>query len=233
MADFHEVRFPEFVAPGARFDPSWKTSVVEFANGKEQRNQEHADSKIFGDVSQPIQTQEEYDVVLDFFRARRGKFHGFRVKDPSDFELFQEPTNPALGDGFITQFQIVQTYEDVSEPPASTAVRPQVRTILKLRGGPGDPIITFDSPGTVVRVAGVSRTVIFSGSPVGTEVLVDVNTGLLTFATAITNGLAVDFTGEFDTPMRFDTDRLPTTIEDFNALSVGGLPLKELNPLNP
>jgi hypothetical protein len=233
MAAFHEVRFPEFIAVGARFDPSWKTSIVEFASGQEQRNQEHEDSKILGDISKAIQTQEEYDVILDFWRARRGKFHGFRVKDWSDYVLFQEPTNPATGDGFITVFQVVQTYEDVSEPPASTAVRPQVRDIIKLRGGTGDPIETPDSPGTIVRNAGSSVTVVFSGPPGASEVFVNTNDGTLTFGTAPSNGNAIDFTGEFDVPMRFDTDRLPTVLEDFNALGVNGLPVKELNLLNP
>lgn len=228
---FHEVRFFEFISVGAIIGPRWKTSIVEFATGKEQRNQEHVDSRIVADVSQAIQEEAEYDAILDFYRARRGRLHGFRFKDWTDYTLFREPTNPATGDGFVTQFQIIHTYEDVSEPPASTAVRPQVRNILKLRGGTGDPIVTPDSPGTQVRNNGTLVTIIFSGVPGASEVLVDANTGLLTFGTPPSNGNTVDFTGEFDVPMRFDVDRLPATLDDFNATSVNGLPLLELNLL--
>lgn len=228
---FHEVRFPEFIAVGAVIGPRWRTNLVEFSTGKEQRNQEWEESRIVGDISQAIQEEAEYDVILEFFRARRGKLHGFRVKDWTDYTLFQEPTNPAVGDGFVTVFQVAQNYEDVSEPPASAAVRPQLRSITKLRGGTGDPIITVDSPGTIVRVNGASTTIIFSGVPAAGEVLVDVNTGTLTFGTAPSNNFTVDFTGEFDVPMRFDTDRLPATIEDFNSTSVNSIPVVELNLL--
>lgn len=228
---FHEVRFPEFISVGAVVGPRWKTSIVEYATGKEQRNQEHENSRIEADVSQAIQEIAEYDTILGFFRARRGKLHGFRFKDWTDYLLFQEPTNPATGDGFITQFQIIKTYETASEPPTSGSIRPQVRDIIKLRGGTGDPIVTPDTPGVVVRNNGSSVTVIFTGSPSNSEVLVDVNTGFLTFGLAPSDTNTVDFTGEFDVPMRFDVDRLPTTIEDFNAISVNGLPLIELNLL--
>jgi len=228
---FHEVRFPEFIATGAVIGPKWKTGIVEFSTGKEQRNQEWEDSRLVGDVSQAIQEEAEYDVILGFFRARRGKLHGFRFKDWTDYVLFREPTLPALGDGFITDFQIVQNYETISEPPALAAVRIQVRDLIKIRGGAGDPINTVDSPGTVVRVDGSLVTVIFNGSPSAGQVSVNTNTGLLSFGTAPSALDTVDFSGEFDVPMRFDTDRLPGTIDDFNATSVNGLPLIELNLL--
>lgn len=228
---FHEVRFPEFIAVGAVIGPGWKTGIVEFSSGKEQRNQEWEDSRLVGDISHAIQEEAEYDIILQFFRARRGKHHGFRFKDWTDFVLFQEPTFPDVGDGFITEFQITQTNEAISEPPALTAVRPQLRTILKIRGGAGDPINTVDSPGTIVRVNGSSIPVIFNGAPASGQVSVNTNTGVLTFETAPSNNATVDYTGEFDVPVRFDTDQLPATIEDFNSTSVNGLPILELNLL--
>ncbi len=222
IAAHHEVRFPEFVQVGLTVGPGWQTDIVEFSTGKEQRNQRWEDSRLQADVAKAIQTDAEYDVVLEFFRARRGRFHSFRFKDWSDFRLVQEPTLPAAGDGFNKFFQIVKTYEGISEPPASAAVRPQVRTILKLRGGSGDPIETPDTPGVVVRVNGVVQGSVFT---------INYNTGLITFDTEPPAGHAVDFTGEFDVPARFDTDRLPGTLEDFNATAVGTLPIKEDNLL--
>ena len=227
---FHEQRFPEFITAGVVFGPRARTTKVKYATGKEQRTQEWEDLLIRGDVAKAIQTDAEYDTVLNFFREQRGDFHGFRVKDWGDYTLFQEPTNPSTGDGFITTFQIVRTYS-TSEPPENAAIRPQQREIIKIRGGTGDPINTPDSPGTVVRVNGVNQTVVFSSPPGPSEVYLDVNTGILEFGTPPSNGLAVDFTGEFDIPMRFDIDELPATYDDFNITSVRALPVVELNLL--
>lgn len=222
IAAHHEVRFPEFVQIGLTVGPGFETDIVEFSTGKEQRNQSWEDSRLAADVAKAIQTDDEYDTVLEFFRARRGQFHSFRFKDWSDFRLVQESTVPALGDGFIKVFQITKNYEDVSEPPASTSIRPQLRTILKLRGGTGDPILTLDTPGTVVRVNGIVQVSGF---------VIDYNLGTITFTVAPTDTHPVDFTGEFDTPSRFDTKRLGATLEDFNATAVGSLPILEVNLL--
>ncbi len=222
VAAHHEVRFPEFVQVGLTIGPGFETDIVEFASGKEQRNQLWEEARLGADVAKAIQTDDEYATILEFFRARRGKFHSFRFKDWSDFRLVQESTVPAAGDGFEKIFQISMNYEDVSEPPASTSIRPQVRTILKLRGGPGDPIETPDSPGTVVRVNGIVQVSGFT---------IDYDLGTITFTVAPTDGHPVDFTGEFDVPSRFDTKRLGATLEDFNATAVGSLPIVEVNLL--
>ncbi len=235
MPDFHETRFPEIITIGAEIGPDMPIDIVEFASGKEQRNQRHSEFKVFADVAKAIQTDEEYDIVLAFFRARRAMLHGFRWKDWSDFRCIQEPALPTVGDGFLDDFQIVKNYEEIAEPPASAAIRIQVRQLFKIRGstnGGGDPILTPDSPGTIVRVNGSSVTIIWTGSPSGGQVLINPDTGLMTFGTAPSAGHTVDFTGEFDIAARFDTRRMAGTLDDFNATSANNIPIKELNLLN-
>ena len=222
IAAHHEVRFPEFVQVGLTIGPGWQTDIVEFSTGKEQRNQSWEDTRLAADVAKAIQTDDEYDVILEFFRARRGKFHSFRFKDWSDFRLVDEATVPDDGDGFEQTFQATMNYEDLSEPPASASIRPQVRTILKLRDGPGDPIETPDSPGTLVKLDGIIQVSGFT---------IDYDLGTIFFTVAPSAGVKVTLTGEFDTPSRFDTDRLGATLNDFNATAVGSLPIMEVNLL--
>ena len=234
MPDFHETRFPEIITIGAEIGPDMPIDIVEFASGKEQRNQRHAEFKVIADVAKAIQTDEEYDIVLGFFRARRAMLHGFRWKDWSDFRCVQEPTLPTQGDGFLDDFQVAKNYEEIAEAPALAAIRIQVRQIFKIRGstvGP-DPILTPDSPGTIVRVAGSPVTIIWTGSPSGGQVLINADTGLLTFGTTPSNGQDIDFTGEFDVPARFNTRRMAGTLDDFNATSANSILVKELNLLN-
>lgn len=218
---FHEVRFPESISWGAVGGPEWRTTIVELANGFEQRIQSWENEKIVWDVTQAVKSDDDFETLLDFFQARRGRFHGFRFKDWMDYTLVQQQTSPQIGDGYETEFQIVKRYETTSPPPSSSSVNPYVRTIKKIRGGTGDPITTVDSPGTIVRVDGVAQTE-------GVDFTLDYDTGIITFTVAPDLGEVVDFTGEFDIPARFDVDRLAATLEDVQATTWGGITIRAI-----
>jgi uncharacterized protein (TIGR02217 family) len=69
--------------------------------------------------------------------------------------------------------------------------------------------------------------------PIGagaSQVAVDYTTGTLTFgASAIpASGHTVTVTGEFDTPVRFDTDNLNASMDGFQVESWAQIPLVEL-----
>lgn len=222
MADFHEVRFPEEISWGVTGGPRFKTDIVTFDSGKEQRNEKWQISRGKWDAATGLKTQEELDILLDFFRGRRGSAYGFRYKDHTDFRLEQEPLQNSADDTFVgdnttTLFRVVAQYE-----PAGP--NPEIRRIFKLRGGAGDPLVLLTKE---VRVNGVPQTE-------GVDFTIDYNTGEVTFTVAPGVGIAADITIEFDVPARFDTDEMRVSLDDFDAHSWGQIPIVELNLLaNP
>jgi uncharacterized protein (TIGR02217 family) len=149
-------------------------------------------------VASGLKKQTQLDTLIAFFRARKGRAHGFRFKDWTDYKA----TGQAIGTGDGTNkiFQLSRTY--------SSGGNTDVRTITK-------PVA-----GTVkVYLAGVLQA---SGWSVNTT------TGIITFTTAPGNGVAVSADYEFDVPVRFDTDRMAVTIEQINLHQWSGIPILEI-----
>lgn len=106
---FHNVRLPDDVERGAKGGPRFKTTVIPLSSGFEKRNQEWEQSRGEWDVGYGIQYKQDYNAVLNFFYARKGKAHTFRFKDWADFEMVKSFI--ALGDGSTTVFKTYKTYE--------------------------------------------------------------------------------------------------------------------------
>ena len=116
-----------------------------------------------------------------------------------DFADYAATEQPiGTGDGATTLFQLAKTYGDAADA--------YVRPIKKPVGG------------TVsVAVAGVAAP--FS---------VDTTTGLVTLAAAPAAGAAITSSFQFDTPVRFDADRIDLTLEGFDAARLVAVPLIEV-----
>jgi uncharacterized protein (TIGR02217 family) len=205
---FHEVRFPEGISYGAVGGPTFKTSVLELASGQEKRNVNWSLARQEWDVAHGIKTQTELDELLAFFYARGGRAYGFRFKNWADF-LIDSVQQIGLGDGVETEFQAIKTYTS---------------------GG-----IAYDHP--LKKLVSGTVEVYLDGVEVNAnDYSVDLNTGVITFDTApaATGGTGPDgeqvvgLTCEFDVPVRFDTDVMAATIEDFNVHSWNSIILKEL-----
>lgn len=195
---FHEVRFPDDIAYGATGGPEFATSVVATASGYEQRNINWSAARGRWDVASGLKKQTQLDTLIAFFRARKGRAHGFRFKDWTDYKATAQALG--TGNGTITTFQLSRIY--------SSGGNTDVRTITK-------PVA-----GTVkVYLAGVLQA---SGWSVNTT------TGVITFSTPPANGVAVSADYEFDVPVRFDTDRMAVTIEQINLHQWSGIPIVEI-----
>jgi len=106
------------------------------------------------------------------------------------------------GDGSRTVFQLQKTYVSGEQ----TYVRP----ILK-------------------PVRGTVRVALAADPKVDTvEYNVDVTTGQITFAAAPDIDVRVTAGFEFDVPVRFDTDRISTSMATFNAGDVPAVPVIEV-----
>ena len=138
-----------------------------------------------------MKRSSDFDTVLDFFHAMRGRLHGFRFKDWSDWKsngmdrgvnVTNTDQSIGTGDGATTDFQLSLTYTAGSQS--------YVRNITKPVAG-----------SVVVAVDGVSQTYT-------TNWTIDTTTGIVTFTAGHipTAGQAITAGFEFDVPVRFDTD---------------------------
>ena len=113
MSFIETPRFPDDIAWGAQGGPQYSTDLVTVASGFEKRNQNWADARLKWDVGYAVRTQTQYDALLAFFHAAKGRAHGFRFKDHADY-LVAATTgrvgSAALGDGTPGPFQLYKRY---------------------------------------------------------------------------------------------------------------------------
>jgi uncharacterized protein (TIGR02217 family) len=206
---FHNVRLPEDVERGAQGGPRFKTTILVLASGYEKRNIDWARTRAFYDIGYGIQSKADYQSVITFFYARQGRAHSFRFKDWADFEITAQ--NVGTTDGVTTTFQLFKRY-------TSGAINYDRRITHPVASG------------WIISVNGTNRTVIYSGSPAATEVKVDPLTGILTLGSTLAALVAAPIvvTGQFDVPVRFDTDELDVSLEIFDAGAIPNLPVIEV-----
>jgi len=210
MAAFHEVRFPFAIALGAAGGPERRTEIVTLGSGREERNTPWANSRRRWDAGPGVVTLDDLHEVLAFFEARRGRLHGFRFRDPLDHKSCAPSQTPSAsdqaigaGDGAATAFQLVKAYASGGESWTRTIANPVDGSVVAAVGGvPADPGAFTADPAT----------------------------GLITFNDPPGAGAAVTAGFEFDTPVRFDTDRFEASIEAFRAGAPISLPVIEIAP---
>lgn len=206
---FHEVRFPASLSFGSIGGPERRTDVVTLANGFEERNTPWAHSRRRYDAGLGMRSLDDVETLIAFFEARRGQMHGFRWKDWSDYksgrasaEIAFDDQVIAVADGVTRSFHLVKTYRS----GAFTYVRPIVKPVA----------------GTV-RI-GIEQDEMREG----VEYEVDVTQGLVTFGHAPAATMQITAGFEFDVPVRFDIDRIQTSVASFRAGDVPSVPVVEV-----
>jgi uncharacterized protein (TIGR02217 family) len=207
---FHEVRFPAGISLGASGGPERRTEIVVLGSGHEERNSRWADSKRSWNAGYGIKRVDDLHAVIAFFEERRGRFHGFRFKDWSDYkscppEATVSPLDQEIGEGTgaLASFQLKKTY--------GSAFAPWIREIRKPVSGT-----------VVVAVDGVTAS--------GSDYTVNTATGVITFAGGHipAEGAVVTAGFEFDVPVRFDTDKLEVNLSLIEAGSIPNIPIVEI-----
>lgn len=195
---FVEIQFPPDISYGSSGGPLYATDIVITAGGHEQRNIQWEQARARYNVAHGVKTKAQLEQLIAFFRARKGRAYGFRFKDWTDYQCSGQSLG--VGDGTRTLFQIIKRYEsgDASE----------VRVIRK-------PVA-----GTVMIKA--------NGVAVSSGVSVSTVTGLVTFVVPPAEGVSITASAEFDVPVRFDTDRLSATLDDYGVHSWMDIPLIEV-----
>lgn len=195
---FIETRFPADISYGSAGGPEYSTDIVITQGGYEQRNINWGASRARYNAAYGVRTQAQLDALIAFFRARKGRADGFRFKDWTDYRVSGGAIG--TGDGSTTQFQLVKLY-------TSGAVT-ETRAIKKPVSG---SIAIYKN--AVLQTTGYSVSTI---------------TGMVTFSSAPSAGVAITADFEFDVPVRFDTDRLSASLESYGISSVKDIPLVEV-----
>ncbi len=209
---FHEVRFPAGISLGATGGPERRTEIVVVGSGAEERNSRWADSKRRYNAGYGIKSADDLHAVIAFFEERRGRLHGFRWKDWSDYKSCAPSATPSAtdqaigtGDGATAAFQLVKTYGSSFAPWTRTIAKPVAGTVA-------------------VAVGGVTAN--------PADYVVGTTTGVVTFLAGHIpgSGQAVTAGFEFDVPVRFDTDQLEINLAHIAAGSIPHIPIVEIRP---
>lgn len=203
-------RLPPDIEEGAQGGPEFATVIQESVSGQEQRIKVWARCRARYDIAYSVLNSEDpvgsYKAVLALFYAHNGRLRPFRFKDWGDFQA--DDTWFGVGDASTTTFQLSKLYDPslilLSVPGALT----YQREIYLLATAP------------VIKVNGVTQTVT-------THYTIDA-TGLVTFTSPPPNGHALTWIGEFDIPVRFDTDHLPVIMNVNSIAQISSISLREV-----
>lgn len=184
---FAEVRLEsDFIVYGTVGGPAFSTSIVVVNSGFEFRNKNWANARGRWEFGSRKMPSKEIHNTLGFFRARGGRFQGFRFKDYADYTATSDPLTEwgvTTQGCFIylgtTTAQLTKSYVSGSDTDFRKIAKPVQGTIAVFNNG-----------------SRLTETVDYT---------IDYTTGVVTFAfTLPESGMTWD--GEFDTPVRFDTD---------------------------
>ena len=152
---FVEVQFPSDISYGATGGPMFLTDVVATVSGHEQRNSKWSQARARYNVASGVKTETQWQALIAFFRARRGKAVGFRFKDWGDFKAVNQPLLSLGG----TQYQLVKQYvsgavvsERIITKPLAGTVKLYRNSLLQVSGWSIDTatgIITTSLTGTL------------------------------------------------------------------------------------
>ena len=107
MTDFHDVRFPLHLAFGSRGGPVRAVDILQMANGTEVRNAKIRHSRRQYNAVAGLKSRNEAIELLQFFESRNGPLHGFRFRDPLDYDA---ESLLGMGDGTRTEFVLIKQY---------------------------------------------------------------------------------------------------------------------------
>lgn len=198
---FHEVSLPARLAFGSTGGVERRTEVVTLGSGHERRSTPWAQGRRRYLIGAGLRSLDDMAALTAFFEARRGRLYGFRFRDFADFK------SCAPGAAVSATDQTIGRGDG-----EATAFQ-----LVKDYGGLAREIRKPVAGSVCVAVDGVE---------VGFAV--DEAIGVLTLDAAPGAGATVTAGFEFDTPVRFDADRIEVTLETFEAGRMAAVPLVEV-----
>lgn len=207
--NFHEVRFPENMSFGSVGGPERRTEIVTLSNGFEERNTPWAHSRRRYDAGMGMRSLDDLEALIAFFEARRGRLFGFRWKDWTDYkscipsaEIAAEDQSIGTGDGVQFEFDLIKQYLSGDEGYSRPVKKPVAGSVR-------------------VALDGVEAAI-------GIEFTVDVSSGIVAFVSPPSAGVQITAGFEFDVPVRFDADRIDSSLGGFSSGEIPSVPVVEV-----
>lgn len=204
MALFHEARLPARLAFGCVGGVERRTEVVTLASGFERRTGAWSVGRRRYLIATAPRPLDEVAELLAFFEARGGRLAGFRFRDPTDWKSCAPSAQPAATDQPL-------------------GAGDGTRKTFQLAKTYGETVRPIAKP-----VAGTVKLAVGGVALAASAFTADATSGRVTLAAAPAAGAAVTAGFEFDTPVRFDLDRLDVTLEGFAAARVAACALVEV-----
>lgn len=179
-------RFPEDIRFGVSGGAEYNTTIITTGSGEEQRNRNWSDSRGRYTLDHGPHNLTRTESLISFFRIVGGMEKGFRFKDWTDYSVDQASTGKtALVTS--TTYQLQKAYILGSYTELRTVTKPVTSSVKVYKDN-------------------VLQTLT-------TDYTLDSTTGIVTFLSS--PGVSViTWTGEFDVPVRFNSDRLEITTVD-------------------
>jgi uncharacterized protein (TIGR02217 family) len=207
------LRFPEEISYGSSGGPEYSTELVSMTNGTEQRNINWPIGRNRFNISQCLNSEQDVERLLEFFRACKGKARAFRFKDWNDYKAQGQVMKPIKSN----VFQLVKRYNMLPSTLLAISSSNTMDHYYEER------IIYKPTSGTVNIYSGKQRYYETS------DYKIDYETGQITFlALSFAAPLMADF--EFDIPVRFDTDYLRISADNYGINNCHDIPLIEIIP---
>jgi uncharacterized protein (TIGR02217 family) len=218
-------RFPDNIAYGAVGGAAFNTDVVVLGSGFEQRNINWNDARARWDVSHGIKIKADMANVIAFHRAMKGRAHGFRFKDWSDYQT-------TVTDGILTrvagtadQYQIYKHYVAGSLTDARKITKPVAGKVQVYRNGSTYASVVDTATGIVTlgalstkAITGITKatngvaTIVGHGLPTGSVIKI---TGVVGMTQVNNQVFTVTSTG-------VDTVQLNVNTSAYTSYSSGG-----------
>lgn len=200
----HEVSFPARLAFGSTGGVERRTEVVTLASGHERRSTPWVLGRRRWLVGGGVRSLDDLAELVAFFEARRGRLYGFRFRDFADWKSCRPGGEPSATDQGLGAGDGVRT---------TFALVKRYGDVERPIRKPVDGSVTVAVDGAALELDGFTA---------------DATTGEVTLAQPPASGAAVTAGFLFDTPARFDTDRLDVTLESFESGRLVAVPLVEL-----
>ena len=201
---FDEVPLPARLAFGSTGGVERRTEVVTLASGFERRSTPWTGGRRRYLIGANLRSLDDMADLTAFFEARRGRLKGFRFRDFADFKSCAPSGTVAATDQGL-------------------GVGDGTRTAFALTKTYGDYMRRIHKP-----VAGSVRVAV-GGVELATGAFqVDAATGVVELQAPPATGAPVTAGFRFDTPVRFDADRIEVTLETFGAGRMTAVPLIEV-----
>ena len=196
---FTERRLELPILSKIQVDYQFNTIILENGAGEEQRIPRSTEYRFRGDFGSLLLNQQEVETLVNFYNARQGRYEGFRIQNPCDYEATAEPRYLDDNEQTYTQgivysipgtnkeFQLVKAYCSGNRCSYKTVTKPVEDTVFAYEDG-------------TKLVIGYS---------------IDLASGRLVFDSAPAG--EITWAGEYDLPVRFDAEELPRVQEVYDA----------------